>query len=51
MIKKVLYFPMILVIYFYMTLARDHMTRDQRIECESVLDLYWHGGNSEQAKS
>lgn len=40
MIKKVLYFPMILVIYLYLLVSRD-MPQYMKAECNEVLSLYW----------
>jgi len=40
MIKKVLYFPMILVIYLY-KIFRPDMPQDMKAECNQVLSLYW----------
>lgn len=42
MLKKVLYFPMILVIYLYLFIRRD-MPRYMKDECYETLSLYWKG--------
>lgn len=42
MIKKIIYFPMILVIYFYLFVRRD-MPQYMKDECYETLSLYWKG--------